>query len=129
MSRFNRHVASALAVLALQLFFLADSAIAASSAVEVPSVTVQYHDLNLDSARGVATLYSRIRAAAAVVCESSDAPRPGRWLIWDARDVCVNQSVARAVQGVRSDKLSAYHMQQIRGWKHWSDRIETAWLR
>jgi len=79
------------------------------------SVTVRYHDLNLNSPEGVASLYGRIRGAAQQVCrtlESRDLMRKSE------SQTCFNHAVANAVNAVHSAPLSAYHWQRIRGWKH-----------
>jgi UrcA family protein len=79
------------------------------------SVTVRYHDLNLNSPEGVASLYGRIRVAAEQVCrtlESRDLMRKAQW------QDCFSHAVANAVKAVNNAPLSAYHWQRIRGWKH-----------
>jgi len=45
------------------------SAYGADVAAGLPSVTVRYTDLNLNTSAGVETLYSRLRAAARTVCD------------------------------------------------------------
>ena len=80
-----------------------------------PSVTVRYHDLNLNSPEGVASLYGRIRRAADQVCHSLQSRELTREPYWND---CVNHAVANAVKAVHSEPLSAYHWQRIRSWKH-----------
>ena len=111
-----RRMACAAAMLVLPVTFLAGSAGARGIANPAPSVTVRYHDLNLDSDQGVASLYARIHAAAESVCRSSEDPAAAYRTISREAD-CVSHSVARAVRAVRNDKLSAYHWTQIRGWR------------
>jgi UrcA family protein len=80
-----------------------------------PSVTVRFHDLNLNSPEGIASLYGRIRGAAEQVCrslESRDLMRKSQW------QDCFSHAVADAVEAVHNEPLSAYHWQRIRGWKH-----------
>ena len=79
------------------------------------SVTVRYHDLNLNSPEGVASLYGRIRRAADQVCHSLQSRELSREPYWND---CVNHAVANAVNAVHSAPLSAYHWQRIRSWKH-----------
>lgn len=71
------------------------------------SVTVSYGDLNLSHQAGIATLYSRLRAAAGRVC----APEPdGRDL--DKRDYwkqCFNQAMDNAVAGINNPALTQAH--------------------
>jgi UrcA family protein len=85
---------------------------AAVNADEPPSVTLRYRGADLVTPQGVASLYRRIRGAAATVCRRFDgAPleEKQRW------DLCFNHAVAQAVLNVRNDNLSAYHWRQIRG--------------
>ena len=99
-------------VLSLLLTELSVAAVEDDAAL---SVTVRYHDLNLNSPEGVASLYGRIRFAAQQVCrtlESRDLVRKSQ-----SQD-CFNHAVANAVKAVHSEPLSAYHWQRIRGWKH-----------
>jgi UrcA family protein len=94
---------------------LTELSAAAVSDDAAPSVTVRFHDLNLNSPEGVASLYARIRGAAEQVCrtlESRDLMRKSQ-----SQD-CFNHAVADAVKAVHSAPLSAYHWQRIRGWKH-----------
>ena len=79
------------------------------------SVTVRYHDLNLNSPEGVASLYGRIRRAADEVCHTLKTRELERESFWND---CVNHAVADAVKAVHNAPLSAYHWQRIRGWKH-----------
>ena len=112
----HRSVARLLAVIALAgapLLLRADLAAAAVDEA-APSVTVRYHDLNLNTPAGAASLYARIRRAANEVChplESRDLERKQYW------DECFNHAVADAVKQVHNRTLSAYHWQRIRGWK------------
>ena len=103
-----------IALLVIPTLLVSESAFAAARVDEVPSKTVRYHDLNLNSPEGVVSLYERIHAAALDVCRSAEGPwRQGleSWTEWDS---CVNHAVANAVQSVHNEKLSAYYWQQIR---------------
>jgi UrcA family protein len=84
------------------------------------SVTVRYHDLNLNSPEGVASLYGRIQRAADQVCHSLKSRELERESFWND---CFNHAVANAVHTVNNAPLSAYHWQRIRSWKH--HEIET----
>jgi UrcA family protein len=84
---------------------------------EAPSVTVRYHDLNLDSQEGIANLYERIHAAAVVVCKSAEGPQLVNRVFWSEWNACINHAVANAVHTVHNEKLSAYHWERSRGWK------------
>ena len=50
----------------------ASNARAAEQSVGIPSVTVRYADLNLNTAEGVEALYARLRAAAKKVCDQHE---------------------------------------------------------
>ncbi len=126
MPQSHRSLARAFAVLALPVMFFTGPAEADSSAADSPSVTVRYHDLNLDSSRDVVSLYARIHVAAAAVCTLSENDQPGKLAFITERDKCINHAVAKAVRSVGNDNLSTYHWQQIRGWNHWSGDIRVA---
>jgi UrcA family protein len=105
-------------LLVIPALLFAESGMAATHVDEAPpSVTVRYHDLNLNSAEGVASLYRRIHAAAVNVCESAEGPQLVNKMFWTEWNFCINHAVANAVNAVHNEKLSAYHWQRIRGWK------------
>ena len=105
-------------LLVMPALLFAESGMAATPVDEAPpSVTVRYHDLNLNSPEGVASLYRRIHAAAVNVCESAEGPQLVNRMFWTEWNFCINHAVANAVNAVHNEKLSAYHWQQIRGWK------------
>jgi UrcA family protein len=96
---------------------MVESAFAAVAAELPPSVTVRYDDLNLNSAAGVAGLYSRIQNAATEVCRPAEGPQSVSRMHWTAWNECFYHAMAKAVQAVHNDKLSAYYdWQRIRGW-------------
>ena len=78
------------------------SAQAAQPARELPSVTVRYADLDLNTAGGVDALYGRLRAAARAVCDvragrplvEANAALARRELHWEAElgldDMCAD---------------------------------------
>jgi UrcA family protein len=103
-----------IALLMIPALLVAQSTLAAARVDEVPSKTVRYHDLNLNSPEGIASLYERIHAAALDVCKSAEGPWRQGLESWTEWDWCVNHAVANAVQSVHNEKLSAYHWQQIR---------------
>jgi UrcA family protein len=94
---------------------LTELSAAADSDDTALSVTVRYHDLNLNSPEGIASLYGRIRGAADQVCRSLESRELERKAMWND---CVNHAVADAVHAVNNRTLSAYHWQRIRGWRH-----------
>jgi UrcA family protein len=121
MSNSHRSTGRALIMLALPVLFLARPAEAIVSTAASRSVTVNYHDLNLNAAADVDALYARIRAAAATVCALPEDWQPGnlaQLAQLAERGKCIDHAVARAVRTVRNDKLSAYHWRQINAWKH-----------
>jgi UrcA family protein len=62
---------------------------------------VRFHDLDLRQPDDVATLYARIRRAAAEVCTASAASAVQR--------DCYQEAIATAVARVNSPSLKAYH--------------------
>ena len=106
-----------MALLVVPTLSIAGSDMAVARVGEAPSVTVRYHDLNLDSREGVATLYGRIHAAAEEVCRPVEGSRLVTRVFWTEWHACINHAVAEAVGAVRNENLSAYHWERIRGWK------------
>jgi|ERR1700687_1812125 len=73
----------------------------------LPSMVVHYGDLNLANPSAVATLYGRIRTAAATVCgRVPDARELGRHQRWAA---CRNEATANAVAASGIPALVAVH--------------------
>jgi UrcA family protein len=105
------------ALLVIPTLLIAESGMAVARGDEAPSVTVRYHDLNLDSQKGVADLYERIHAAAVVVCKSAEGPQLVNRVFWSEWNACINHAVANAVHTVHNERLSAYHWERSRGWK------------
>src|ERR1700730_16376730 len=68
--------------LMLAALFVVESAVAGVTPVEAPTTRVQFHDLNLGDAKAVATLYNRIRNAAAEVCKSAEGPQLVNRMFW-----------------------------------------------
>jgi UrcA family protein len=103
-----------IALLAIPTLVAAESAAAVPVSNEAPSVIVRYHDLNLNSPEGIASLYQRIHAAAIDVCGSPEGPghqNLDSWIEWDS---CVNHAVESAVKAVHNEKLSAYRWARVR---------------
>ena len=103
-------------LLAIPTVVIAEPAVAAAGADAPPSVTVRYRDLNLENQEGVANLYGRIHAAAVVVCRDVEGPQLVNRLFWTQWNACMTHAVAKAVQDVRNENLSAYHWERIGGW-------------
>jgi UrcA family protein len=70
------------------------------------SVTVQYSDLNISNTQGAATLYRRLKNAAAHVCRG---PEPSKELtrVW-AYNECFNKALSAAIVKVDSPAVTAY---------------------
>jgi UrcA family protein len=96
--------AAAFGVLATGSF--AVNARSAERAAELPSVTVRYTDLNLNTHAGVEALYARLRAAARDVC--SVGLRRSLTNVMAAK-TCYRQTLANAVDEMKSPTLSALH--------------------
>src|ERR1700756_2467731 len=69
MFAFQRVYLSAAALLLMPALFAQSATAATRVEAALPSETVRYHDLNLNSPEGVAGLYRRIQDAAADVCQ------------------------------------------------------------
>lgn len=71
---------------------------------EVPTQTVRFQDLNLNTDAGVKVLYKRIQGAANQVCGNVD----GRDLaLARAHKACVDRAVADAVAALNNQKMVA----------------------
>jgi UrcA family protein len=106
-----------IALLVVPTLLIAESDMAVARVDEASSVTVRYHDLNLDGRDGVAKLYERIHAAAVDVCKSAEGPQLVNRVFWSEWNACINHAVENAVRVVHNDNLSAYSGERIRGWK------------
>jgi UrcA family protein len=105
------------ALLVISGLLFTESGMAVTPVDEAPSVTVRYHDLNLNSPEGVAALYRRIHTAAVDVCKEAEGPQLVNRIFWNEWNDCVAHAVADAVNGVHNEKLSAYHWERIPRWK------------
>ncbi len=74
--------------------------------VDPPQMTVKYGDLNVDSAKGAAVLYARIRHAAKNVCLQFDG---GGLDVYGQRAACINKAILGAVTKVNVPALSALY--------------------
>jgi UrcA family protein len=118
MYKSNPFIVRMFALLVLPALFVVEPAFAAPAAEAPLSVTVRYGDLDLKSPEGVASLYKRIVNAATDVCRPVQGPESVSRMLWTGWNECFYHSIASAVKAVRNDKLSAYHWQQIGGWKY-----------
>jgi len=78
----------------------------AAPALDVPSATVKYSDLNLTTDEGAHQLYKRISAAARVVCPDADLRDLSAFA---SSKTCQSEAIARAVRDVRSPRLAAVY--------------------
>jgi UrcA family protein len=106
-----------IALLVMPTLLSAESHADVARVDEAPSVTVRYHDLNLNNPEGIVNLYERIHAAAVVVCRSVEGPQLVNRVFWSEWNACINHAVANAVKAVHNEKLSTYHWERSRGWK------------
>jgi UrcA family protein len=104
-------------LLVISGLLFAESGMAVTPGDEAPSVTVRYHDLNLNSPEGAAALYRRIQTAADDVCKQAEGPQVVNRIFWNEWNDCVAQAVANAVKAVHNEKLSAYYSERIPAWK------------
>jgi UrcA family protein len=92
----------------ITLVTLGNASFADSPDSVTKSLTVKYDDLNVNTAAGAASLYSRIHAAARQVCA---APYDNNRDLasFAAKNACIQKSEARAVGDVHSGALAAYY--------------------
>ena len=76
------------------------------SHIDIASIRVSYADLNLTQSEEAATLYARLRRAAAQVCD--DFARKSLNEMVEAR-ACNDATLDRAVQEVGSQQLTTIH--------------------
>ena len=92
---------------------LMTAAIAAPRSDEAPSVTVRYHDLNLNNPEDIARLYERLHVAALDVCKAAQGPGHQDVDSWTEWDWCVRHATGEAVKAVHNEKLNAYRWERI----------------
>jgi UrcA family protein len=116
MLSFARHFAHIVAVVPVAVLMVTaiEPVEAATLHPRATSVTVRFHSGDLDTPKGVAGLYRRIREAAETVCGQPDDTLMLYRLLWNQ---CVDQAIAGAVTSVHSESLSAYQGYQIHGRK------------
>ena len=77
----------------------------ADSASEARSVTVQFSDLDTANTQGAATLYRRLRSAAASVCRNLQGKQLEQ--VWAYTD-CVHMALNNAVAKIDRPAVTAY---------------------
>jgi UrcA family protein len=97
------------AVIATALVVVIAGGVAVQPAVaydfDARQITVKYSDLNLANTQGVATLYSRIQAAAKSVCWQDFEPAVHR-------NACIDKAILGAVTKVNNSALSAMYSEK-----------------
>jgi UrcA family protein len=78
----------------------------ADSNLEPHSITVRYEDLNANSPRGAAMLYTRIRIAAETVCGDLGSSRS--LVLLSRYASCVHGAISAAVASVNSPAVTGY---------------------
>ncbi|MEJ1961079.1 MAG: UrcA family protein [Gammaproteobacteria bacterium] len=78
---------------------------APANAVQIPTVTISYADLNLSTEAGSRALYYRLVEAAYKVCPERDDSLLALRLNREA-DRCVTAAVERAVKGIKNPKFA-----------------------
>ena len=78
----------------------------ASTPKDLPSVTVKYGDLSLNTKTGVASLHARLRNAAEQVCSPLNSRVLG---LREQFEECVSDAVANSVEAVGNANLSRFH--------------------
>jgi UrcA family protein len=76
-----------------------------------PSVRIAYHDLDIATPQGIATLYVRIRRAAADVC-GAGRPETGTRLSTGAIDACTRRAVDATIRQIGVPGLVALQAEQ-----------------
>jgi UrcA family protein len=102
-----------IAMLLTPMLLAVGSAIAVPRSDQAPSVTVRYHDINLNDPGDIARLYERIHVAALDVCKSAQGPGHQDVESWIEWDLCVRNAMAKAVKAVHNEKLSAYRRERM----------------
>jgi UrcA family protein len=97
-------------VLLLGSTFLVGKGFAAQTSAAVPSVTVKFEDLNLNSAAGVKALYKRIHFAAQQVCALPESDINLEVRALELR--CSSEAESQAINKVHNNALSAYYAQK-----------------
>jgi UrcA family protein len=99
-----------LSALACALVWVAPRTTQAQSAAAVPTATVRYADLDLNTHNGVKQLYRRIQIAAIEVCRSTEPL--GSLLSSEAHQACLHNAIGGAVRSVDSPTLTRYYRER-----------------
>jgi UrcA family protein len=102
----RKDLVALVATLATGAALLCAPAHAGSVDPEIPTVTVDYSDLNLTTDAGIKALYRRLQIAAKQVCRSFEGHEIGGAT---QRRACYNQALSDAVAKVNVEMLSVLH--------------------
>ena len=94
------------AVAAVCLASVTITAHADEAANGVPTRTVRYSDLDINTRAGASVLYARIRNAAQQVCGDADSRQLA---VSAAVKACVNRAIYTSVRSVNSPKLTSVY--------------------
>jgi UrcA family protein len=92
-------------VVAVSMFWVAQTAAAAIHEEQVPMAVVKFHDLDVNTPAGAAALYWRIHQAANRVCNLDADPV----LHSAGRQICAQTAEARAIGQLNLSRLTAYY--------------------
>jgi UrcA family protein len=99
---------AAAAVLAAGIPAVSSASLESASSEEV-KLSVNYSDINLDSAAGVDRLYRRLKSAASSVCGPTSLREAGSLEQISNNMTCAKQLLDRAIQKVDNAELSKRH--------------------
>jgi UrcA family protein len=82
-----------------------------AAARDTPTVTVDYTQYDLNSAKDVDKLYARLRSASRRVCAPVEGNEYKRGPVWRA---CFNEALGRAVSQINHEAVTALHFRMLR---------------
>jgi UrcA family protein len=106
----SRVLAQVIGACALASVLIGSRATYAGTVEQLPTETVRYADLDLDSRSDVETLFRRITFAAGEVCKEYE--RGGSYLPTAAYQACIRNAVSGAVRMVDSALLTVYYRER-----------------
>jgi UrcA family protein len=107
-TRNSKHFLAAVAAVCLASVAVVTHADEAANGV--PTRTVRYSDLDINSRAGATVLYARIRNAAQQVCGDADSRQLA---VSAAVKACVNRAIFTSVRSVNSPKLTSVYNSQV----------------
>jgi UrcA family protein len=107
-TRNSKHFLAAVAAVCLASVTIVAHADEAANGV--PTHTVRYSDLDINTRAGATVLYARIRIAAQLVCGDADSRQLA---VSAAVKACVNRAIYTSVRSVNSPKLTSVYNSQV----------------